>query len=215
MKRWLVVVGAVAWETPADAGKLFDPSLGMSTPVVSADCGRGQWPAQDPIPMWSRLHWSVQTGIAATTDDVVSVLVPAVGFALWAKEWRCASGTGLFADHLWRRWSLSITSDVALRTDDHGTDVRPALRLARSHARRGLLSVGSEWVPSTELFVTVGPTFEPAWSGAALGIGGRISIISVELRVAIRTEDRGGEVMLLAGVTDLHGLWRLGARRSL
>lgn len=205
--------------TPARAGKYFDPGAGLPSRTTFADCGRGRWPAGDRIPAWSRLHWSVEAGAVISDGRAAAVIVPELGIALWAKDWQCASGSGLFADHLWQRWSLSLTGDAAFRSGtgsgEGGVDVRPALRLARSHARRGLLSAGTQWVPSTELFVSLGPTFDPAFSGAAVGLGGRVSIVALELRLAARTGDRGHEFALLLGLTDLHGLWKLGRPRTI
>ena len=119
-RTWaLGVVTAVALlgARPATAGKFFDPGAGLSSPVVSADCGRGQRPSTDPIPTWSRLTWSAQTGVAIAADRTAAVIVPQAGWALWLRESVCASGTGLFSDDLWRRWSLAIGGDAVVDPD--------------------------------------------------------------------------------------------------
>ena len=216
-RTWaLGVVTAVALlgARPATAGKFFDPGAGLSSPVVSADCGRGQRPSTDPIPTWSRLTWSLQTGVAIAADRTAAVIVPQAGWALWLRESVCASGTGLFSDDLWRRWSLAIGGDAVVDPDAARGVLRPTGRLARTHMTRGLLSFGSEWTASTELFATAGPTFDPAWRGGAVSVGGRASVVAVELRVDA-TADGEVAVLLLGGLTDLHGLWRLGPRRTL
>ena len=215
VRRWAIGIVMVCAASSARAGKYFDPGAGSPTRLhrTPADCGRGRWPAQDATPGWARLHWSVAAG-AVVTGGGAGIVVPEVGYALWSRDWLCDSGGGWFRDHLWQRWSLAVTADAAFRTGDTGFDMRPALRLARSHLRRGFLSFGTEWVPSTELFVSVGPTFAPAFTGAAVGLGGRLAIVALELRLTARTDDRGHEVALLLGLTDLHGLWRIGPRRS-
>jgi hypothetical protein len=93
-------------------------------------------------------------------------------------------------------------------------ELRPAVRFARSTYERNLFSVGSTWVPTWELAVALGPTFDPYFSGAAVSFAARAAIVNVELRLAAHTEGRGNEVMLLVGLTDLHGLWKLGPGRE-
>ena len=210
----IVAIGLALGTRTAAAGKYFDPGAGLSGPVRSADCGRGMRASPDAVPAWSRLSWSLQTGAAVTRAGRAAVVVPQLGYALWLREWRCTSGTGLIGDHRWRRWSVALSLDTVARPADADLVVRPALRLARAHVTRGLLSFGSEWTASTELFVAVGPTFDPGWHGGAASVGGRVSVVAVEARLGV-TRGRDVEAVVLVGVTDLHGLWSLGPRRTL
>lgn len=197
----------------AHAGKYFDPGAGLGGPVTAASCARAMTPSTDPVPAWSRLGWSLATGVAWTSRNAAAVVVPQAQVALWLREWRCASGTGLLGDHLWRRWSVAASVDAAWQPRDGGLVVRPALRLARAGIDAGFLSFGSEWTPSTELYLAAGPTLAPEWRGGAVSVGGRASVLAVEARLDV---DRDGDtaLMLLAGVTDVHGLWRLGPART-
>jgi hypothetical protein len=218
MRNALAFVLVTAVAATARAGKLFDPGAGLFDRPRQADCSK-RVRTEQGIPAWSRLQWSVRSGVAidvGTDADVRAVLLPQTSFALWARESQCQSGTGLFSDELWQRWSVSLSLDAAWQSAGP-IDLRPALRLARSHYRRGFLSIGSEWLPSTELFVTVGPTFDARdrmWSGGAFGIGGRLSVLDLELRYAAHPGERDHELMVLIGITDFHGVMRLGPKRA-
>ena len=218
MRKVLAFLLVTIAAAPARAGKLFDPGAGLFERPRQADCSRRARTEQG-IPAWSRLQWSVRSGVAvevSTDADARAVLLPQTSFAVWAREWECQPGTGWFSDEVWQRWSVSLSFDAVWQSGGP-IDLRPALRLARSHYRRGFLSIGSEWLPSTELFVSAGPTFDArdrAWSGGAFGIGGRMSVLDLELRYAAHPGDRNHELMVLVGITDFHGLMRLGPRRA-
>lgn len=179
-------------------------------------------PAADPIPIWSRWQWSV--GLGAAVDglppdwDSTFVVAPQAGFAVWAKDWFCVEyGTGgIFTPpHVWTRWSLSVTGDLVWRPGDGGVnDYRPALRVTRARMVQGLFSVGSLYVPSTDLWLSVGPTFDPSWNGVAVGVGARASVVSLEVRGAVHTGERHSQLLVLVGLTDLHGLLKLGPPRG-
>jgi hypothetical protein len=77
----------------------------------------------------------------------------------------------------------------------------------------GFLSVGSNWVPSNELWISAGPTFDANRRGASIGFGGRYSIFTIEMRAGAH-DSGAGEVLLLLGLTDLHGLFKLGPPRT-
>jgi hypothetical protein len=186
------------------------------------DCARPE-PSPDPIPAWSRLQWSVGVGAASSRPyskwDATFVVAPQAGFAVWAKEWRCVDygkGGGFFMPpHVWIRWSLSVTGDLLWRPGPgEVTDYRPAVRVSWARMVSGLLSVGSLWVPTTELWLSAGPTFDSSSSGASLGLGARLTIFSFEVRGTAHTGARDHELVLLIGVTDLHGLLKLGPDRS-
>ena len=202
----------------AVAAILVSVGTAGGAPPRPADCSQLAL-TQEPIPAWSRLQWSVRSGVTvdvSTDSDARAVLLPQASVAVWAREWECQPGTGFFRYNIWQRWSVALLFDAAWESDG-AIDVRPALRAARSRYRRHLLSIGSEWVPSTELFLAVGPTFDPrdrTWSGGALGIRGRLSILDLELRYAAHPGERAHELMVLVGITDVHGLFRLGPRRA-
>jgi hypothetical protein len=210
-----MVLGAVLTASPGDAaaGKFFDPGAGLSGPVQPASCARSMTRSTDPVPWWSLGSWSLQSG-AALTGEATAAVVAQGSVALWLAEWRCAGGTGLFADLRWRRWSVALSGDAMLLPSTDEVVLRPSIRLARAHVTRGLLSFGSEWTPMTELFVNVGPTLDYGLRGGSVSLGGRASVVTTELRVDVA---RDGEVtvLVLAGVTDVHGLWKLGPLRSL
>ena len=214
MLRWISVLAIVP--SIANAGP-FWPGAGVSSsPPKSADCSQ-QKPTNQKIPAWSRLSWSVAFGTTAMRDNntwkTAAVIVPQLSAAIWAREGQCAPGTGLFTDHSWRRVSLAFSSDITWRnTTTDAVDVRPALRLSRATYQDGFLTVGSSWVPSFEMWISAGPTFDPAWSGGAVSLGATVTVLSVEVRATARTQSRGQEVMFLAGITDLHGLFDLGDR---
>jgi len=193
-----------------------------SSPGRAADCSK-QIATKQPIPAWSRLQWSLGAGAAfrrdpdawTTSGTTSAVLVPQASWQVWATERQCELGGGFFTEKAWRRVSLAISGDVAWRNaDTDPIDARPALRLSRATYESSILSVGSRWVPTWELSLTAGPTFDPRWSGASVSFGARAAIFSLELRAAARTGSRGHELMLLFGVTDLHGLWKLGPDRD-
>lgn len=210
-----VVLGAAlaASTGAAAAGKFFDPGAAFSGPVQHASCDRSMTRSSDPVPWWSLGSWSLQAG-GALTDDATAAVVAQGSIALWLAEWRCASGTGLLADHRWRRWSVALSGDAMLLPNTDEVVLRPSIRLARAHVMRGLLSFGSEWTPTTELFVNVGPTLDFGLRGGSVSIGGRASVVTTELRVDV-VRDGEVTVLVLAGVTDVHGLWKLGPPRSL
>jgi hypothetical protein len=218
--RFAAVCFLLAHVGTAYGASPFDTSAGSSESARprSADCSQLTL-TQQRIPAWSRLQWSVRAGAAIDVSagaDARAVLLHQASYTVWAREWQCLPGTGFFTHKIWQRWSISGSLDAAWESDG-AIDVRPALRVARSRYHRGLFSVGSEWLPSTELFVAIGPTFDARgqeWSGGALGIGGRLAVLDVELRYAAHPADRDHEVMLFVGITDVHGLWRLGPRRA-
>lgn len=191
---------------------------GPRKPVTPADCSH-QERARPPIPAWSRLSWSVAVGSSSRHRDEAwtdaYVVVPQLAYAPWLIERACWLGSGgLLRDQAWRRIAIAVSVDAALRTrGEERIDVRPALRLSRLTYTRNVLSVGSAWTPSWELFASAGPTFDPRWSGGAASVGGRMSIFTFEVRGGLRTAGRGQDVMVLIGLTDLHGLWRLGPDR--
>lgn len=211
-----LVFAALSISSIANAGPY---GMGNGAFVPSApDCSKLA-PTGESIPWWSRAQWSVAVGSSSRRGDGVwatsFAIVPQASYALWAREGECETDSGLFSLSTWRRWAIGVSADLAWRSgSSDSTDVRPALRLSRAHYQSGFLSVGSSWVPSSEVAVTVGPTFDPAWNGGAISIGGRLTIITIELRVGVRIESRGQDVMLLLGITDLHGLWKLGANRT-
>jgi hypothetical protein len=201
MKLALLVL--VASVTPA-AAKVW--SLGHGEP---ADCGKLH-EANTEVPAWSRLSWSVAGGASLTENVSVGVVVPQASYAFWLRERRCEPSTSLLLrSQPWLRWSASISGDAKLRFDG-SYDLRPALRIARSRMD-GLL--GSTWTPNFELFATVGPTFEDRFTGVGGSIGMRFTVVFAEVRVDGRADDRGTEALLVIGLTDLHGLARLGPRR--
>jgi hypothetical protein len=213
----VAIVVVLALPGPAAAGP--DPATRRT-----ADCD-DTTPISSPIPEWSRVQWSVGFGASLRHAGGDSggnwrrtfAVVPQASYALWTRESACAAGSGgwLFTGQAWLRWSLGASIDAVWRDTSVDTiDVRPALRLARSTYERSLLSLGSDWTPTYEVSLTAGPTFDPSWSGVAVSLGGRISIISLELRGALRTDSRGEEVVLLVGLTDLHGLLSLGPART-
>jgi hypothetical protein len=53
----------------------------------------------------------------------------------------------------------------------------------------------------------LGPTFEPSWNGGAIGIGGRLTSVFAEARIAAYAESQA--VIVLVGVIDLHGAFAL------
>lgn len=213
------VIATSAISSTATAGSPYAwTGTGTSSPPTSFDCWKLS-PTGASIPRWSRAQWSVAAGSSSRRADGAwahaGAIVPQASYALWVRERQCAPGTGLFKDHAWLRWSLGVSADVAWRTaGSDSTDVRPALRLSRATYTSGFLSVGSDWAPSWELALTAGPTFDPSWSGGAISVGGRFTILTFELRAAARTESRGQEIMALFGITDVHGLWKIGANRE-
>jgi hypothetical protein len=218
VRALVVSVALAASAGSAHAGAFGKLGGGVSRPPTPADCSRLR-PARQPIPPWSRLSWAVAAGAASRPTDgrwhASWAIVPQASYALWAREAQCASGRGLFRDDAWRRLSLGVAFDGAWRAAEPGViDVRAAVRLARSTYDVGLLHVGSHWTPSWELAVTAGPTFDPRWSGGAVSFGARASVLSFEVRVAARTAGGGPEVMALMGITDVHGLWKLGPDRE-
>ena len=208
----LAVVGA-AGTGEAVAGKYFAPGAGLGGPVQHSSCARAMTVSTDPVPWWSHVTWSVQAG-AAVSEEAPAAVMAQGAVALWLAEWRCASGDGLFRDHRWRRWSVAIAGDALLLPSSDELVLRPSLRVARAHVLRGLLSFGSEWTPTTELYVNVGPTLDFGLRGGSVSVGGRAAVVTGEVRVDVA---RDGEVtvLLLAGITDVHGLWKLGPSRTL
>jgi hypothetical protein len=51
-------------------------------------------PFTEPIPLWSRLHWSIGVGTAALSEEqrrvTSAVVTPALGFGLWGNERTCS-----------------------------------------------------------------------------------------------------------------------------
>lgn len=218
MRAFTLVLVLLATSTAASAGAYGKIGGFGGGPARSASCDV-QWPTDEEEPLWSRLQWSLSLGGAWPYRDGrfatgTGTIVPQASWQFWIRERQCQSGGGLFSDDAWRRLSLAWSADLVWRMSDASIDLRPALRFARSTYTSHLLSVGSTWVPSTELAVTAGPTFDPGFSGAAISFAARATIFAVELRLAARTEDRGQELMLLVGVTDLHGLWTIGKNRE-
>ncbi len=225
----LVVIGFTA--RPAFGGAFGKISGGGLTTSPPPDCSKLTRVDED-FPDWSRLQWSLTWGGAWTlhTDRVVRassvVLVPRLSWQFWGREGQCKGGGGFLGGHAWRRLSLAYSLDVVWRfvrgtaevTDGHPerepADVRPGLRLARATYNTGFMTVGSAYVPSTEIAMTLGPTFDPSFSGAAISASATAAILTIELRVAARTDGRGQEIMLLFGLADLHGLWSLGPKRE-
>jgi hypothetical protein len=227
--RVFMLAVVMLFARPVFGGPYGGFSLGGPSP--GPDCSK-LTPVDEEFPDWSRLQWSLQIGGAWTlhTDRVVRAsafaIVPRLSWQLWGREGQCEGGGGFLGGHAWRRLSLAYSLDVVWRviranaemTDGRPErepyDVRPGLRLARATYDTGFLTVGSSYVPSTEIAMTIGPTFDPRFSGAAISASVTAAILTVELRVAARTEGRGQEVMLLFGIADVHGLWKLGPTRE-
>lgn len=219
---------------PASAGVYGRLGGGIIDPPTPSDCDI-QRPTVQEIPHWSRLSWSLGIGLATSPQDgphwrTTGALVPQLSYQLWARERQCASGSGLFSDDAWRRVSLGISIDAVYRfggeatpqTDTMGRvigsaplpfDMRPGVRLSRSTFSHDLLSVGTPWVPTFDMSVTLGPTFDPGFSGGALSFNARFTIFTIEVRAAAYTE-RGQELMFLVGLTDPHGLKKAGPDRE-
>lgn len=213
----VVVLITLAFATPVWAGAYGKIGGGLSTSAEKTDCSR-RTPTTEAIPAWSRFQWSLSGGMASRNGggewDHGAVLVPQASFGLWLRDSACTQGTGWFSTDEWVRWSLAFSADAAWRSSGPDAfDVRPALRVSREKYADGLLSVGSSWVPSVGFALTVGPTFDPSFSGGAASVSLHASILSIELRGGLRTGDRGEEILLLFGVADLHGLMDLGSRK--
>lgn len=184
----------------------------------SPDCGV-LTPIEQTFPDWSRFQWSWALGWAGRPDDTEwkkgAAVAAQASWQFLATEAQCKGGTGWFSSRQWRRLSLAWSLDVVWRNiADEPIDVRPGLRFSRAIYDVGFLSVGSHYTPSLEIAVIAGPTFAPHWSGAAVSFQGRFSIVTAEVRGAWRADTNGAELMLLFGVTDLHGLAKIGPKRE-
>ena len=214
--RFILVL--VLLVSTADASGFKMGGIGGGGGNPNPDCGELKDIEQE-LPDWSRFSWSWSLGWTARSDhtdwDRGAAVVAQASWQFLAHEKQCRSGSGLFSSDAWRRLSLAWSLDVAWRNlPDDPIDLRPGVHFARSTYDIGFLNIGSPWVPSYELAVTLGPTFSPQFSGVAASVQGRLGIFTVEIRGGWRSETNGGEVMLLFGLTDLHGLVKLGPKRE-
>jgi hypothetical protein len=217
--RCILVLAIVLQATAADASGFKMGGIGGGGGGSSnADCSL-LTPIAQTFPDWSRLQWSWGLGWTSRYDDKAwrtgATVAAQASWQFLASEAQCKPGVGWFSSKAWRRLSLAWSLDVVWRNiEEAPIDFRPGVRLARSIYDVGFLSVGSHWVPSYEVALTVGPTFDPHWSGAAASLQARFAILEIELRGGWRNESRGAEIMFLFGLTDLHGLAKLGPKRE-
>lgn len=207
MRAFVLTFVLLATPSAASAGAYGKISGDLGSPSPPPDCSKLTHINQE-FPAWSRLQWALKVGGGSSF-----MVVPQLTWQVWGREGQCAGGGGFLGSRSWRRLSLGYSVDAAWRPGD-SIDLRPALRVARATFDQGFMSVGSSWVPSFELALTAGPTFDPRWSGVAVGVSATATIITFELRYAARTEDRGHEVIALVGLADVHGLWSLGPARE-
>jgi hypothetical protein len=218
MGRFPVLASTVillALATPAFAGAFGKLDL-AGTKSTPTDCSN-RTPITEEIPWWSHLQWSLAGGVSSRPDgdrwDHAAVLVPQASLGFVLSDSRCGDATGWFTTDEWVRWSLGFSADAAWRSEGpDALDVRPALRLSRENYLEGFLTFGTSWVPSYGVALAAGPTFDPALSGAAVSLSTHLSLVSIEVRAGWRTEDRGEEILLLFGLTDIHGFVALGDR---
>jgi hypothetical protein len=213
--RFILVLALVLRSASADASGFKMGGIGGGSPGTNPDCGQ-LTPIEQTFPDWSRSWGLGWAGRPDRTEWRNGAAVSAqASWQFLATEAQCKPGTGWFSSKQWRRLSLAGSLDVLWRNiEDQPIDLRPGLRFSRAIYDVGMFTIGSHYVPSFELALIVGPTFTPAWSGAAASVQGRFSFLTAELRGAWRSETNGAELVLLFGVTDLHGLVKIGPRRE-